>query len=112
MGADKQKPFARPILWPGMPTNRTSLTGVVGIYPDGYTVCHSGFVRGFRLHIRKTPGAYPAIGFTPFHRSILRVATFGTITDVLEPLHGAIPLRYESVLLDVSDNLSPCKTAL
>ena len=86
MGAHKQQPIVGPILPPDMPANGASLAGIIRIHPNRHATRQTGFVRGLGLHIRNPPTAHLAVDLAPFHRSLLRVPTLGSIADILQPL--------------------------
>lgn len=82
--AHKEQALFRAVVFRGMPTHRTRLTGKVGINLDGHTSMHKGFIGKHTLQFCKCPRTLSGIRFALLGTCASALLTSGTLSNACQ----------------------------
>src|ERR1700693_25690 len=81
---DKEQAVLRTVGITGMPTARTSLTGIMGINSDRHTSLQQSFVGNHALQFGKTPFGVGGVGFPLLLRRLLALTAVCSLSDICQ----------------------------
>ena len=87
MLTDEQQALVGPIPFAGMPTDRASLTRIVGIHLDRHAACQEGFIGYHGMQLGKSPLSGDRIGLSLFLTrpfAMLATSAFADVGQVFQ----------------------------